>query len=239
MVENNIEIIGNVKISNSQFGENCRAFEGARIVNSQFENGVSIGNDTDIVNCKFGNNIAINRRCYVNDSSISDYSYVGLNSTINYAEIGRFCSIGQDVRIGGANHDYNKVTTFPKWRFEQLFAHCRTVNLDQELDDCKIGNDVWIAANATILRGVKIADGAVIAAGAVVTKDVEPYTIVAGIPAKPLKKRFEQKYIDKLLEIKWWNWNLNLIEENIELITSSDMNDETIDKLQKIAKRIG
>ena len=81
----------------------------------------------------------------------------------------------------------------------------------------EIGNDVWIGANVIILPGVKIGDGAVLAAGAVVTKDVEPYAIVGGVPAKVSRYRFDQEMIEAFLRIKWWEWSVEKIEENIEL----------------------
>jgi len=82
-----------------------------------------------------------------------------------------------------------------------------------------VGNDVWISANVTILDGVKIGDGAIIASNSLVNKDVEPYTIVGGVPAKPIKTRFEKDEIDFLLKFKWWNKSLNWIEENSDKFT--------------------
>lgn len=80
-----------------------------------------------------------------------------------------------------------------------------------------IGNDVWIGANVVILPGVKVGDGAILAAGAVITKDVEPYTVVGGVPAKIIRKRFDNDMIEMFLKIKWWDWPIEKIEENIEL----------------------
>ena len=231
---NTIKESGSVKFSNSFCGENCRAYNNAVIVNSSFGSNVSIGNDTNIVNCSFADNIAINRRCYVNNTSIDSYSYVGLNSVINYATIGKFCSIARGVDIGGFNHDYTKISTMPKFRYKQLSGTDDMVRMDEAEGLCSIGNDVWIAAGAHILHNVKIGDGAVIGAGAVVTGDVEPYTIVFGVPAKFYKKRFEQKYIDKLLEIKWWDLPLNIIENNIDTLLN-DTPEQSIEQLTRLA----
>lgn len=89
--------------------------------------------------------------------------------------------------------------------------------------DIIIGNDVWIGYEAIILAGVTIGDGAIIGARAVVTKDVLPYTIVAGVPAKPIKKRFDDKTISKLLDIQWWNWSDEKIAQNIKAIQSNNI----------------
>jgi virginiamycin A acetyltransferase len=89
--------------------------------------------------------------------------------------------------------------------------------------DIVIGNDVWIGYDAVIMQGVHIGDGAIIGTRAVVTKDVLPYTIVGGMPAKPIKKRFDEKTIDKLMSIKWWNWPPEKVKENLPVIISGDI----------------
>ena len=88
-----------------------------------------------------------------------------------------------------------------------------------------IGNDVWIGDRATILSGVRIGDGAVIGAGSVVTKDVEPYSIVAGNPARPKRTRFDEETIKKLLEIKWWDWPVEKINDNVNVICSDNVSE--------------
>lgn len=95
-----------------------------------------------------------------------------------------------------------------------------------EYDDlCQIGNDVWIAAGVNILHKVKIGNGAVIGAGSVVTKDVAPYTIVAGVPAKVIRLRFEERFISELQDIQWWNWPQEVLADNIEWLISSNVNE--------------
>lgn len=89
----------------------------------------------------------------------------------------------------------------------------------------EVGNDVWIGFNSTIMPGVKIGDGAIIGTNSVVTKNVEPYSIVGGNPAKEIKKRFSKEQIENLLQIKWWNWKIEKITENIQNLTSENYND--------------
>ena len=100
---------------------------------------------------------------------------------------------------------------------------------------CCIGNDVWIASNAVILRNLNIGNGAVIGAGAIVTKDVEPYAIVAGVPARVIKKRFDERTIEVLNGIEWWSWPIEMIRENLELIYCSTVNESVLEELKQVA----
>lgn len=137
-------------------------------------------------------------------------------------KIGKFCSIGGDVKILlGSEHRIDWISTYP---FNILFEEAKNITGHPTTKgDVIIGNDVWIGENAFILSGIHIEDGAVIAAGSVVTKDVEPYTIVGGNPACLLRKRFDNESIRKLLEIEWWNWPLEKIEKNIPHLLSGDV----------------
>nr|WP_246566018.1 CatB-related O-acetyltransferase [Tissierella simiarum] len=105
-------------------------------------------------------------------------------------------------------------------------------------DLCIIGNDVWIGSNAVILRGVKVGNGAVIGAGAIVTKDVEPYSIVVGNPARVIKKRFSEQIIESLEKIQWWNWSKEIIRKNLDLVYSSTVDEHVINKLMEISIQI-
>lgn len=114
--------------------------------------------------------------------------------------IGNYCQIGRDVAFHPTNHPISYATTYVN---SQLFGG-ELKNLKSERP-IKIGNDVWIGHGVIVLAGVEVGNGAILAAGSVVTKHVEPYTIVAGNPAKPLRKRFSEIIIAELLELKWWN----------------------------------
>lgn len=126
--------------------------------------------------------------------------------------IGKFCSIAEDVKIvAGGEHNYNHVTTFPlkdRLKGSKLPIHHKGPII--------IENDVWIGTGAIILAGVKIANGAVVGAGSVVTHDVPAYAIVAGVPAQVIKFRFTTDQIKKLLEIEWWNWSIEKIVKNVD-----------------------
>lgn len=141
--------------------------------------------------------------------------------------IGKFCSIADGVIVFlGSNHRVDWITTYPFGHINKSNFPKIQVNTGHPISkgDVIIGNDVWVATNATILSGVKIGDGAVIAASSVVTKDVPPYTIVAGNPAKIIRKRFDDETITKLLKIKWWDLNQDKINEISDILCSPDIN---------------
>lgn len=142
--------------------------------------------------------------------------------------IGRFCSIADGVGIAlSSAHRPDWITTYP---FSYVLDGFQDVQgLPVSKGNVTIGNDVWIGKNAIIMSGVTIGDSAVIGAGSIVTKDVEPYAIVAGNPARLIRKRFDQRTIDELLKIKWWNWDERRIRENVPLLLSNRI-DEFIKK---------
>ena len=142
--------------------------------------------------------------------------------------IGRFCSIASNVKIMGGNHPMNRFTThmltyngeFDKYAANEFGQNWVLKPFITKPKNTTIGNDVWIGYEAVILAGVTIGDGAIIGTRAVVTKDVPPYTIVGGVPAKPIRKRFDDETIAKLLKLKWWDWSEEKIAQNIQSIKS-------------------
>ncbi|QYY57852.2 Vat family streptogramin A O-acetyltransferase [Dehalococcoides mccartyi] len=140
--------------------------------------------------------------------------------------IGKFCAIARDVKfiMNGANHKLNCISTYPFSIFGNGWE--RITPKIEELPfkgDTVVGNDVWIGYDSLIMPGIKIGDGAIIAARSVVTKDVAPYTIVGGNPARVIKTRFSSEIVNILLEIKWWDWDIEKITRNLETITSDNI----------------
>jgi acetyltransferase-like isoleucine patch superfamily enzyme len=139
--------------------------------------------------------------------------------------IGNYCSISEGVKIFlGGNHRVEWVSTFPFSEFANIFDNGKLIKGHPSTKgDVVIGNDVWIGYGVTILSGVTIEDGAVIAANSCVTKNVNAYEIVAGNPAKPVKKRFDDASVKALLNIQWWNWDEQRINQNLPLICSNNI----------------
>ena len=146
--------------------------------------------------------------------------------TLDKLIIGKFCSIasGAKFMLGGTQgHNYEFIATYSLDFLDDDFDGYKTKppKAHKWKGDTVIGNDVWIGAESMILPGVQIADGAVVAARAVVTKNIGPYEIWGGNPARFIKKRFSDEDIEKLLQIKWWDWDLATIKENLELLRST------------------
>lgn len=142
--------------------------------------------------------------------------------------IGKFCSIATGVKFmmgGTQGHNYEWIASYPLDFLEEDFDGYNKVapKAHKLKGDTVIGNDVWIGAEAMIMPGIKISDGAVIGARSLVIKDIGPYEIWGGNPAKLIKKRFCDEDIEKLLQIKWWDWSLDEIKANLDLIRSSDV----------------
>ena len=139
--------------------------------------------------------------------------------------IGKFCMIASDVKfiMNGANHLTDAITSYPFAIFGNGWGHAMDEKTYPQKGNITIGNDVWIGYNATIMAGVTIGDGAIIAANATVIKVVEPYTIVGGNPAKEIKKRFSDETISALLNLKWWDWSIEKITQNVQHLTSKEI----------------
>ncbi len=146
--------------------------------------------------------------------TIGKYSYVSFNSIVYHADIGNFCSIGPNVVIGYGDHPITMISTSPNIYLNNLLYDSseREEFLIPHFEKVKIENDVWIGANVYIKNGVKIGNGAIIGAGSVVVKDVDNYEIVVGVPAKLLRKRFDDKIIALLLESEWWLLNIEVLK---------------------------
>ncbi|MGP0170703.1 type B chloramphenicol O-acetyltransferase [Pseudomonas sp. NCHU5208] len=140
--------------------------------------------------------------------------------------IGSFCSIGSGasfIMAGNQGHRYDWASSFPFFYMNEEPAFAESRDAFQRAGDTVIGSDVWIGSEAMIMPGIKVGHGAVIGSRALVVKDVEPYTIVGGNPAKPIKKRFGEPDIAMLLEMAWWDWPLDRLGHAMPLLCSSDI----------------
>jgi phosphonate metabolism protein (transferase hexapeptide repeat family) len=167
-------------------------------------------------NCTLGIYTSVGPRTSMNESTFGDYSYVVQDCSIVWADVGKFCSIAASTRINPGNH--------PMWRAALHHFTYRSKSYGFSVDDdaeffewraahrVKLGDDVWIGHASTILPGVKIGTGAAVGAGAVVSKDVPPFAIVGGVPAKLIRFRFEKKVQDALLSLAWWDWPREKLE---------------------------
>ena len=174
-------------------------------------------------NTRLGKNVLVSGGIYLNDCQVGDYSYIagneagGIISGFHHTTIGKYCSIGNHIEmLSESSHDYTKDFQYPFYSmsnsplFDQVKAKKET-----KISPILIGNDVWIGTNVIVLGGTTIGDGAVIGAGSVVTKNVPPYAIVVGSPARVIKKRFSQEKILKLLNKKWWNLPVSQLKKYV------------------------
>lgn len=166
---------------------------------------------------------------FVHDPALFEKNNVLYHYPMNkdHLVIGKFCSIACGARFlfNSANHTLSALSTYPFPLFYEEWGLDRRNVADawDNKGDIIVGNDVWIGYEAVILAGVTIGDGAIIGARAVVTKDVPPYTIVGGVPAKPIRKRFPEEISSALLALRWWDWPRERIAQNIDAIQSGNL----------------
>lgn len=190
---------------------------------------VTIGKNVRLQNIKLGNKVNFADNSYTVNSFVNDYSSVGRYTSVINADIGKLCSISWNCTIGATQHHKYRITT-------HAFAYIANYKISKT--DKKVivktilKNDVWIGANAIILPGVTIGNGAIIGAGAVVTKDVPDYAIVIGSPAKIISYRFSVEIIEKLLELQWWDWDFNILKKYHELFLIDNLSMTDLENLE-------
>lgn len=167
-----------------------------------------------IKNSVISKNTYIGEKSLVYNSILNEYSYIGPNTSVVDVEIGKFCSIAGNCSIGMAQHDKSFATTSPVFFSGR---NCLNINFGEMVSQTNkmtiIGNDVWIGTNALIKSGIRIGDGAIIGMGSVVTKNVPPYSIVAGVPARIISMRFDNSLCDRMLNSEWWNLDHKILKK--------------------------
>lgn len=194
----------------------CEFYTGAKITNSTFE--------------RFN---VINRNVIMDSCTVGSHTYIQKQSTIFNTKIGRFCSIASGVSIGPGIHKMDGVSTHPAFYLKNT-PLVKTYSQTDSFESGKlttIGNDVWIGERAIIIDGVVIGNGAIIAAGSVVTKDVGDYCVFGGVPAKFIKNRFDQEVIDRLNQSEWWNRSEEWLEDHHTAFANPEV---FLDNLKKI-----
>ncbi|GHU68144.1 hypothetical protein FACS189413_04350 [Bacteroidia bacterium] len=177
----------------------------------------------------------IYRHAKIFRSSIGSYSYVGKGTSIVCADMGKFCSIAGSSLIGMGRHSMSYISTsslFTAKKNGTGSSWTKGMHFE-EYQKITIGNDVWIGTRVIVMGGVTIGDGVVIGAGAIITKNVPPYAVVAGVPSKIIKYRFPSEITEKLLELQWWNFPVKYLKKNITLFQSDDISIETIERLKQ------
>jgi acetyltransferase-like isoleucine patch superfamily enzyme len=189
-----------------------------RYPNCKFYPGVVVDN------CNFGGFNVLFKDVVVSNCSLGAHTYVQKKSTIFNADIGKYCSIASFVSVAPGLHKANSVSTHPSFYLKNtpLLKVYVKEDLFPTSARVTIGHDVWIGESAIIMDGINIGNGVIIGAGAVVTKDVENYAIVGGVPAKLIKYRFDNETKEKLLEFKWWNKSEEWIELNHQKFLNSE-----------------
>ena len=192
-----------------------KIYDGVKTIDCELGNNIVIGEDSFLKKCVLGDYVQINRRNILEDASLGEYTYTGANTILKHTNVGRYCSISWNVSATGNTHDYKRASAHP-------FTHLSSFGfLNQggslEYETITIGNDVWIGANTCILAGITIGNGAIIGAGGVVTKDIPPFAIAVGNPAKVIKYRFSDDIARMIIKAEWWNWPHSLIKEHIDL----------------------
>ena len=176
---------------------------------------ISVGSSSIIIDSSFENTANIDKNSCINRCSIGKYFGLGNFSYVADTDIGKFCTFASRISISPFNHPTNllSVHEFQYRNLEQAFSETiikTKSTIQDELREKRtfIGNDVWIGDNAVVLKGISLNHGVIVGAGSVVTKDVEPYSIVVGNPARVTKKRFKDKTIEELLALKWWDLSI-------------------------------
>jgi virginiamycin A acetyltransferase len=194
------------------------------IVDSKLSANCIVGDFSRVLNSELMRHVKIDRNNLVMSSTIDSYSYTGNFTVIQASQIGAYCSLSWGVSVGGGEHPLNRFTTHDILYNDRYgFDTCADIGAERYQDRVEIKNDVWIGANSVILRGVRIGNGAVVGAGAVVTKDIPDYGIAVGNPARLIRYRFSDAVIERLLASQWWLLDADKLRKHISFFRDADI----------------
>lgn len=212
---------------NSRIGPSCEVGAGAVIVSSCLRGHNRVDRGARLNQTIVDEWSAIQADAILSASEIGSNTYIGRRAMVASTRIGRFCSIGPNVVCGYGTHPIKWPSSSPLF-YSTLSQTGRSFASDEssrfnESDQVHVGNDVWIGANAVVRNGVTIGHGAVIGAMAMVTKDVPPYAVIGGVPARILKMRFSDRNIARLLQVEWWAFPDHILRENYKRWQADDI----------------
>lgn len=219
-------------------------YNNVRIISSTVGDVTSIGDNTTVRDSFVGHHCQIQRNCDLLRAKVGDYTIIEKNAIIHDVEIGKFCEISWHCSMGGDNHNYKLPSIHhfywhPQFGFEEKQDTLGKKNFYKKLfsEECSIGNDVWVGSGVTVNRKVRVGNGAILASGCVVTSDVPAYAIMGGVPARIIKFRFDEKTIERMLKIAWWDWPISILKDNRHLF-EKELTETTLTELEKIAIKL-
>ena len=220
---------------NSVISETAKIYLDTSIRNSVIGGGSVISDRAVIISSDIGEKVEIGRDCSVIYASFGYGSYLNNGSVVKFTKVAKYCNLSWHLSIGGSNHNYKAACMYTDSWWKRTFDVGEGLEPVSDEEYTTIGNDTWIGAKANIIRGVKIGDGAVIGASSVILHDIPPYAIAVGNPAQIIKYRFDEKTIERLLKIKWWDWDVEKVKFAANFLRG-DLNEEKLMRLEEIAQ---
>lgn len=232
------------QLIDAEVSPSASLYHNVRVIRSTIDDKTSVGDYTTVRDSKVGKYCQIQRYCDLLRVNIGNYTIIERNAVLHDVTIGSFCELSWYVGMGGDNHNY-KLPSIHHWYWQTYFGFehdeisVGKTNFFAKLnsEECIIGNDVWVGSGVTVNRKVHVGNGAILASGCVVTKDVPDYAIVGGAPARIIKYRFDEETIRRLQKIVWWDWPDDVLRENRHLF-EVEVCEETLQRMEQIRSQL-